>query len=192
MTFVITQPILRIPMITFLSHNSIAINQLQVQNPILYILLLALSAGIFEETGRYLVIRFVLKNYTSWYEGIILGLGHGEVEAFLLVGWPLLINLFSGTVMNASNIEFLIGAIERIFTICLHVGLSVLVMKTVKSSNYVYFIMAILIHTFVDAIAGIVPIFVSNSVFIVESILAIVSMLLLLYIISLRKRWKLS
>lgn len=41
-------------------------------------------AGIFEETARYILFKFILKNTRSWKEGTVVGLGHGGVEALLL------------------------------------------------------------------------------------------------------------
>ncbi|MEG2255051.1 MAG: YhfC family glutamic-type intramembrane protease, partial [Vagococcus sp.] len=78
------------------------------------------------------------------------------------------------------------------FAIILHVGLSVLVMKTVKSNKKHYVIFAIFIHTAIDSMVGIIPMFVSNGVIMIEVTLAIVSLLLFLYAIFLRKGWELS
>lgn len=192
LTFIVSQPLLRIPLITFLSSNFLSVNQFQVQYPIAYVLLIALSAGLFEEVGRYLVMTFILKKNRSWNDGVIFGLGHGGVEAFLLVGLPIMMTLFSGASRGVSSSDFLLGAVERVFAIILHVGLSVLVMKTVKSNKKRYVIFAIFIHTVIDSMVGIIPMFVSNGVIMIEVTLAIVSLLLFLYAIFLRKGWELS
>ncbi len=154
--------------------------------------MIALSAGLFEELGRYLIMRFFLKNNLSWNNGMIFGLGHGGIEAFLLVGLPIMLSYFSDVLIEVSNSEFLLGAIERIFAIILHISLSVLVMKTVKSNKNIYFIMAILIHTIIDFSVGVIPMYVSNNIIVTEIILAAVSILLFLYVISLRRGWELS
>jgi uncharacterized membrane protein YhfC len=46
--------------------------------------LLGLSAGIFEEGARYLMYRFWAKKARSWDEALMIGAGHGGVEAILL------------------------------------------------------------------------------------------------------------
>lgn len=192
LTFVLSQPLLRIPLLTFITNNFLFINQFQMQYPVIYILLVALSAGVFEEVGRYLVMKFVLKTNRSWNDGALFGLGHGEIEAFLLVGIPMLLSVFSGSSMDMTNSSLLLAGIERFFAILLHVGLSVLVMKAVRSNKIRYFVMAVVIHTVVDATVGIFPMFVSSSILLIEVVLAIVSMLLFVYVVSLRKGWDLS
>ncbi|HEX7974960.1 MAG TPA: YhfC family glutamic-type intramembrane protease, partial [Anaerolineales bacterium] len=43
-----------------------------------------LSAGVFEEVSRYLVLRFWVKDARSWRKGVLYGAGHGGMEAILL------------------------------------------------------------------------------------------------------------
>lgn len=47
-------------------------------------ILLGLLAGIFEETTRLILYKFSLKNVKTWAEGVLVGVGHGGVEAVLL------------------------------------------------------------------------------------------------------------
>ncbi|MFZ5918632.1 MAG: YhfC family glutamic-type intramembrane protease [Chloroflexota bacterium] len=54
---------------------------------------LGLTAGLCEETARYLVYRFWLKEARTWRQALMFGAGHGGVEAMLtglLVGVTLL------------------------------------------------------------------------------------------------------
>ena len=46
----------------------------------------ALTAGLFEETGRWLGYRFLIKKERSWRVGVMYGLGHGGIESILLIG----------------------------------------------------------------------------------------------------------
>lgn len=49
---------------------------------------------------------------------------------------------------------FLVGAVERIFAIALHLALSVLVWKAVKESKMIYFVFALLGHFLADFLSG--------------------------------------
>lgn len=44
----------------------------------------ALAAGIFEETGRFIVMKLFLKNNREWKDGMAFGIGHGGIEAILI------------------------------------------------------------------------------------------------------------
>lgn len=46
----------------------------------------ALAAGVFEETGRYLAAKFLMKNKISTENAILAGLGHGGAEVVILLG----------------------------------------------------------------------------------------------------------
>ena len=56
------------------------------QNILLYALYGGLAAGLFEETGRLLAFRFVLKTRTARLTALSYGIGHGGIEAFLVMG----------------------------------------------------------------------------------------------------------
>jgi len=45
---------------------------------------LGLAAGIFEETARWVLFKFFIKDKRTWNEGVLVGAGHGGVEAFLV------------------------------------------------------------------------------------------------------------
>ncbi|MFZ0548568.1 MAG: YhfC family glutamic-type intramembrane protease [Candidatus Promineifilaceae bacterium] len=47
-------------------------------------LFLGVSSGVFEEVARYLTYRFWRKDVRTWGGGMMLGAGHGGVEAFLV------------------------------------------------------------------------------------------------------------
>jgi uncharacterized membrane protein YhfC len=141
-------------------------------------ILLGLLAGIFEETARLILFKFSLKNVKTWAEGIVVGAGHGGVEAVLLGGLGL-VTLGNMIVMRngdlsafgipADQIELakhqiaefwsapvymaFLGLLERTFAICLHLSLSVMVLYSVVYRKPVWFWMALLWHAFVDALA---------------------------------------
>ena len=58
------------------------------QNQIFWInlLILSVTSGLFEETARYIVFRWLAKDARRWQDGVMFGAGHGGIEAILLVG----------------------------------------------------------------------------------------------------------
>lgn len=199
LTFIGSQ-VLHIPLVlgmgSFLRGISLLLNAI----------ILGLLAGIFEETARYILFKFFLKNTKSWKEGILVGLGHGGTEAVILgvlaalafVNMTVYRNVDLSTVptIPAEQLELakqqvaaywsapwymaLMGFVERIFAICLHVSLSVMVLYSLVYHKPISFWLALLWHAFVDAVAvyvgqkvgilaveGIVAIFAIISVWIV-------------------------
>lgn len=171
-------------------------------NAVLFTLLGALLAGIFEETGRLVAFKTVLKNRTNNETGISHGIGHGGFEAMYLllsVGIQYLIFAFminngafgvmtnQGALasMDASTIEAIPGAlaaftlenslmsiIERIFAMILHIGLSMLVFSAVKRSRISLYFIAVLIHTLFDVPAALYQFGVLN-LYVTEVFIAI-------------------
>ena len=62
-------------------------------NPWLYGLFMGGTAAIAEEFGRYIAVRFLLKKNRRYADGIAYGLGHGGIEAMLLIGVNNIANL---------------------------------------------------------------------------------------------------
>jgi uncharacterized membrane protein YhfC len=176
-------------------------------------ILLGLLAGIFEETFRSILFKFILKNTRSWKEGLLVGLGHGGIEALLLgilaaVSFVTMIgyrNMDLSTVPSipADQLELarqqvaaywsapwymaLMGFIERVFAICLHVSLSVMVLYAIVFGKQVWFWLALLWHAFVDAVA----VYVGQQVGIlaVEGIVAIFAIISLWIVLRMRSRF---
>ena len=81
LAFVLSQVLTRIPLMTWLSTQDAPWAQWLVSGPVA-----SFSAGLFEETGRLLVMLWLLRRFHRWVDGISFGLGHGGIEAILLVG----------------------------------------------------------------------------------------------------------
>ncbi len=154
--FTVSQPLLRIPLLKQL-ENSTDFILFTYSMPVLYFIVLGFSAGVFEETGRYLGLRFFLKDKLSWENGVVFGLGHGGAEAILIVGvnyLQLLFGLMTGQsvdqVANIPSYLFLAGGLERILVVTAHVGMTMLVLYAVKYEKKIYFLYALLFHTLID------------------------------------------
>ncbi len=139
-------------------------------NMLLYIIIASFSAGIFEEFGRYFAFKVMLKRKHEFRHGLAYGIGHGGIEAVFLVGIAYVTNIVFSIVINTgalSSLEgmlgdalqptisaltdtapvtFLYGGIERIFAMCLHIALSIMVLHGVRERNIGYTFLAIFIH----------------------------------------------
>ena len=206
LTFIAAQ-VLHIPLV--FGMNSL----LQILPLLANAIILGLLAGIFEETARYTLFKFVLKNTRSWKEGILVGLGHGGIEAMLLgilaaVGFVTMlgyrsIDLSTVPSIPADRLELarqqveaywsapwymaLMGFVERIFAICLHVSLSVMVLYAIVYGKPFWFWLALLWHAFVDAVA----VYVAQEVGIlaVEGIVAVFALISLWIVLNMRNNF---
>jgi uncharacterized membrane protein YhfC len=139
-----------------------------------------LSAGLFEEGARYLILRFWLKDARSYRTGILFGAGHGGAEAIIfgalvLFAYVQLLILRNATpaelvqVVSANQIELaqaqlaaywsapwydtLLGAVERLFTIPCQIAMAVMVMQVFTRKNIGWLFAAIGYHALIDAVA---------------------------------------
>ncbi len=132
-----------------------------------------LFAGVFEETGRYVAFKTVLrKKRGNDTNALMYGAGHGGVEAVVLLSVSMAINVIFSLQTNAGQTSafgglgeaqqiigipfwtFLVGAVERISAVAIHVSLSVLVWFAAKNNKRFWlFPLAILLHLLVDAVA---------------------------------------
>jgi uncharacterized membrane protein YhfC len=145
---------------------------------ILNAVVLGLAAGICEETARWVGFKLLKSRAKSIGSGLMAGAGHGGVESIIiglmvLVNYALFMIISSGKgdqfglpmemQMSMAQQMYayvsmpwympLIGAIERIFAIALHLTLSVMVWQAYKNRSWGWFIGAILWHAFVDGAA---------------------------------------
>jgi uncharacterized membrane protein YhfC len=140
---------------------------------------LGLSAGVFEETARWLAFRLAVPR-RRWPEALALGAGHGGIEAVLLgvLGLYAVLQLVAvrgpeapllldpGQLADLGQAEaqiaafwsapwyaVLLGAVERFFTICFHLSASVLVLQAFRRRSPLWVLAAVLWHALLDAAA---------------------------------------
>lgn len=181
LAFILSQVLFRLPILQLLEVKSIGYTMFSATRPVLFAILLALSAGLVEELARYIFMRFLLKE-RSWQTGFLFGAGHGGVEAILFVGLGAVLMMFTASDLIAES-DFLVGGIERFFAMVLHIGLSLLVLRSVLDERMSYLWLAIFIHTFVNSLAGILPLYFSSTLAIVmvEVSLAVIALGLFIY-----------
>jgi uncharacterized membrane protein YhfC len=142
-------------------------------------------AGLFEETGRFIAFKTVLrKKQGRDANALMYGAGHGGIEALAILGIASLNNLLYSVLINTGNTalltaqasgevleqvegairalaatpswQFLLGGVERIFAVVLHLSFSVLVWFAAKKKNRIWlYPAAVLLHLIVDAATAI-------------------------------------
>ena len=147
-------------------------------NIFLYGLYGGLAAALFEEAGRFIAMKFCMKKSLDKGNALMYGVGHGGVEAFLVVGLTSINNLLISIMINSGAIQltmsqlepslqettyeqlkalwqlpayqFYLGGVERILAIILQICLSVFVYQAVKTGKKKFLAGAFLLHFIVD------------------------------------------
>lgn len=137
-------------------------------NVLLYALYGGLTAGLFEELGRYIAFHFLVKKYPEKETAVSYGMGHGGIECILVLGVSYLqyytygqlvnngtmekiIESFQGNSQMANSMSQLVRAItemrpsdcwiagwERVSALMFHIALSILVFQAVKIAGKKY------------------------------------------------------
>lgn len=173
--FFLFQLVTRVPAVT-VAQAALA-PRLQASKPLLFawLALLAITAGLFEEWGRYVGYRWLMRREEkTWSKAVMYGLGHGGLESFVLVGGLTLLTLVNLIALSALGPalvpaaqqaavakEFaaihaqpgwlpLLAAWERLWTLPIQVALSVIVLQAFRRGGLRWVWLAVLAHTVVD------------------------------------------
>ena len=103
--FFIPQMLIRLPILTLLSPQ---LAKFAVFSPLLYALTLAVTAGLFELAGRILAAR-VMGNRLTPKRALAAGLGHGGIEAMVIIGISYINNLVYIVMMQAGTFDALLA-----------------------------------------------------------------------------------
>ena len=154
-------------------------------NTVAFVLYGITMAGVFEECGRHVVMKYILKNNRTPENAVMYGIGHGGIEVLTIV-LPLMITyltiavLFSKgdletalktlniteevatialpTVEAAASVDyFMMGmnVIERLLAMLAHIGFTVIVYYGVVTGKRVYLPLAIVLHMLMDTFPAI-------------------------------------
>ena len=182
--FVVTQILIRVPIITVLQSQSFFLAFSQNQ-PFLYVFTFAFTAGLFELAGRFAVAKLMQKKLT-YKRSLAAGMGHGGIEAIILIGMAYInnliyiaminngtfdtmvaqavaagvdagqLNMLKETLLTTSPAMFLLGGFERLLTMFCHAGMSMIVCWGVHTGKAGKCALICLgIHTLLDLTAGI-------------------------------------
>lgn len=146
----------------------------------LYGLYGGLAAALFEETGRFVAMKYLMKKKLNTANALMYGAGHGGFEAILIVGLTYLNNVLTSIMINMGGLEaglnmldeetknatveslsalwmtpanlFYLAGIERIFAITIQIALSVLMYLGVQYGKGLCIAGAYGLHFLVDFI----------------------------------------
>ena len=150
----------------------------------LYTIYGALMAGLFEETARFLIFKFLLKKRTNRETSISYGIGHGGFEAFIFLAYAGVQYLIYAVLIDQGQLQSMIdaaaqagtdtsalealpdqiaaltagavawGCFERVSAMMIHIALSVVVFYGVKKHKISLYFLAILLHALFDVPAA--------------------------------------
>jgi uncharacterized membrane protein YhfC len=81
-------------------------------NTLWYALYGGLAAGVFEETGRFLSMKFLMKKEPAApLPGVAYGAGHGGVEMLIIFGIGMISNLATASLINAGQTDVLMAKV---------------------------------------------------------------------------------
>ena len=108
--FFVTQIVIRVPILSTLSLMPGFVSFVE-NHYVLYALMLGLTAALFEVVGRFACAKILSKNLT-YTKGFAAGLGHGGIEAIVLIGMTYVSNLLYVAMINTGAIEGVIVQTE--------------------------------------------------------------------------------
>ena len=167
---------------------------------ILYAVYGGLMAALFEETGRYIAMRFLVKPL-DFPNAFMYGAGHGGVEAMLLCGVASISNIAGAVMINSGtmsaqlatldaekaadtaaalsalwttpSLTFFAGGVERIIAVVLQLSLSILVFQSIRKKAPMELVRAYLFHFVIDSLSVLLS--AVASVWVVELVAALVT-----------------
>ena len=110
--FFVTQMVVRVPILNVLATQQWFL-EFANKNYMLYAIILGFTAGLFEVVGRYAAAKILSKNM-SFARGIAAGLGHGGIEAMLLVGMTYINNLLYSSMINSGMYDTMVEQVAAI------------------------------------------------------------------------------
>jgi uncharacterized membrane protein YhfC len=183
LAFAISQLFTRIPLIQVVQYFLRAKIEQSPGAAAAWLTIVVVTAGLFEETARYICFKYPLKNEQNWRSAVALGAGHGGLESALLVGGMALLGLINAIVLTRMDVshlpsltpeqvqkileaketiarlrwwEPLLGISERICALGIQVALSVLVLQRFTRGSIGWYWLAVAAHAATDALAVLV------------------------------------
>ena len=149
-------------------------------NTVAFVLYGIIMAGVFEECGRYVVLKYIMKKNRTPENAILYGIGHGGIEILAVLLPTMITYLAVAVLFSSGNIEnalsslniteetaavvlpsvqaaaafdygmMAMNVIERLFAMFLHIGLTVIVYYGVCNANRTCLPAAIILHMLMD------------------------------------------
>nr|WP_231747601.1 YhfC family glutamic-type intramembrane protease [Auraticoccus cholistanensis] len=176
LTFAVAQLFTRLPLMSAVQAGA---GGWVLAHPVLWLVLLCLSAGVFEEGARWLGFRFLLPGEPDRRAVPVgAGVGHGGLEAVVLVGVTVGTTALTYAVLGSGQLPSgslppeavsalqtqrdalaqlgaagqLAALWERVVAMGVHVVLSVLVFRAVRDRRLPLLVLAVLLHAGFNAV----------------------------------------
>ena len=109
--FVLLQMIIRLPILNIVSLIP-GFGTFVAEYYVVYCLILAITAALFEVVARFGVAK-ILQKKMNYEQGVAAGLGHGGIEAILIVGMTYINNLLYAIMINTGSFQGMIQDAAR-------------------------------------------------------------------------------
>ncbi len=149
-------------------------------NTVAFVLYGIIMAGVFEECGRYVVLKYIMKKNRTPENAVLYGIGHGGIEVLAIVLPQMITYLAAAVLFSSGNVENACSALnitektaaaalpsvqaaaafdygmmamnvtERLFAMLVHIGLTVIVYYGVVNAKKALLPGAILLHMLTD------------------------------------------
>lgn len=184
-----------------LGDGTSSVSVFLLENPWLYAVYGGLTAGILEETARFLVYRTMMKDSVGRENAVLFGIGFGGLECIMVLGLTVLSTLIMSVSFNSmgaeafaaqyANSEYqvvldtiaeinaispfagVMNCVERAAVFTLQIELSVLVFGAVRLEKFWLYPVSILLHSVVGLLAGLYRTNVITSVYLLEVLLVV-------------------
>ena len=137
-------------------------------------------AGVFEECGRHIILKYIMKKDRTRENAVLYGIGHGGIEILAVLLPTMITYLAVAVLFSSGNTESALSAlkiteqtaaaalpsvqaaasfdygmmamnvIERLLAMCAHIGLTVIVFYGVVNTKKLCLPAAILLHMLMD------------------------------------------
>ena len=183
--FFVMQVIIRLPILSIVSIIP-GFQTFAMENYLIYSLVLAFTAALFEVIARFGVAKIMQKNLT-YMKSFAAGLGHGSIEAMVIIGMTYINNLLYAVMINTGTFDgiveqtaalgvditsllaikeslintgagmFYLAAYERILTVICHIAMTMIVCYFVSRKQDIKgIIICLLCHWALDFIAPVI------------------------------------
>ncbi len=138
-----------------------------------WIVVMSITAGLFEETARLIAFKHPLKEHRTWKEALGFGVGHGGFESAVLIAGMAAIGLVNVVVLSKLDLstltltpeqlervraattqiaalrwwEPLLGAYERVCAMLIQVSMTVMVLQRFLRQQRRWYWFAVAFHT---------------------------------------------
>ena len=145
-----------------------------------YVLYGTIMAGVFEECGRNIFLKYIMKKNRTCENAVLYGIGHGGIEILAILLPTMITYLVIAVLFSQGDVEHALSSlkiteetaaaalpsiqaaaafdyammamnvIERLLAMLLHIGLTVIVYYGIINAKKAYLPMAVLLHMLMD------------------------------------------